>query len=224
MPSAGTEDRYPRHGPERGDVFNGLMSGAVFAYADAVMGQDVQHSLMHKSGKTDAVAEIIAEHQEGGHIGHYAAMEGHPVGDGGHGMLPNAKVDVAACPVGRGEIPFSLQHGLIAGGKIGATAHKLGHHGRNGVEHLAGAAPSSGGGELCGNGFHIDKLGRVLGMIGIPQITHAREGLFCIEPTRRPNCSGRRGYRPARFPRTHRPPGGCRTPGRDNSQALPSGL
>ena len=44
---------------------DGLMGGAVLAYADGVMGKDIDYGQLHKSRHAHCVLHIVGEHKEG---------------------------------------------------------------------------------------------------------------------------------------------------------------
>ncbi len=79
-----------------GGVLDRLVRRAVFAEADGVVREHVDHALLHQRGHADGVAAVVAEGQEGAAVGDVAAVQRHAVHDGGHAELAHAVVDVAA--------------------------------------------------------------------------------------------------------------------------------
>jgi hypothetical protein len=77
-------------------VLDGLVRGAVFAQADGVVREHMDHALLHQRGHADGVAAVVAEGQEGAAVGDEAAVQRHAVHDGGHAEFAHAVVDVAA--------------------------------------------------------------------------------------------------------------------------------
>ena len=50
-------------------VLNGLVRGAVFAQADGVVREHMDHALFHQRGHADGVAAVVAEREEGAAMG-----------------------------------------------------------------------------------------------------------------------------------------------------------
>ena len=51
-----------------------LMRGAVFADADRVVREDVNHALLHERGHANGVPRVVAEREEGADVGNHAAV------------------------------------------------------------------------------------------------------------------------------------------------------
>ena len=77
-----------------------LVRRAVFAEADGVVREHMDHALLHQRRHADGVAAVVAEGEEGAAVGNEAAVQGNAVHDGGHAEFAHAVVDVAADPAG----------------------------------------------------------------------------------------------------------------------------
>ena len=160
-----------------------LVGGAVFAQTDGVVGEHMDHALLHQRCHADGVAAVIAEGQEGAAVGDVAAVQGHTVHDGGHAKFAHTVVDVAANVVVRAAQAFGqgvLDHlalrvhaeagggwgiGEVGAGQVGAATQKLGQGGgERGQRQLAGLAAGHGFCFLVGGHHSIHHgLVKVLG-------------------------------------------------------------
>ncbi len=75
-------------------LFNRLVRGAVFSQTDGVVGVDHNLPRLHQRGHARRVTGVLDEHQEGGGVGHKAAVVGDAVGNRGHAELAHAVVNV----------------------------------------------------------------------------------------------------------------------------------
>ena len=91
----------PRDQAQRGDMLHRLVGRAVFADADGVVREDVDHSLLHERGHTHGVARVVAEHEKGADVRNHAAVQRHAVGNRAHAEFAYAVADVIAYALGR---------------------------------------------------------------------------------------------------------------------------
>ena len=101
----GAEGDEVGDGAEAGEVLNGLVRGAIFAEADAVVGEDPDRGVVAEGGEADGGTGVIGEDEEGRAVGNQAAVNGHAVEDRAHAMFADAEVEVTS--VGR----FGLEGG-----------------------------------------------------------------------------------------------------------------
>ena len=155
-------------------MLDGLVRGAVFAQADGVVREHVDHALLHQRGHADGVAAVVAEGQEGAAVGDETAMQRNAVHDGGHAELAHAVVDVAATHAGlvldhgalrvKAQVGCALGVGEVGAGQVGAATQQLGQCGGEGFQRqLAGLAAGHGlalgvGGDHGVHG-HLGKVG-----------------------------------------------------------------
>lgn len=95
---AGADVQKVGHGAVQGGELDGLVGGAVLARADAVVRADVDRLQALQGAHADAWRRVDVEDEEGGGHGEDCALAvgGEAVGDGRHGVLTDAPVDVAA--------------------------------------------------------------------------------------------------------------------------------
>ena len=144
-------------------MLDALVRGAVFAQADAVMGEHMDHPTLHQSRHADRVAAVVAEGQKGAAVGDVAAMQRNAVHDGRHAELAHTVVDVAADARrlirrvragGAGHDVAGQIHpqrgralgvGEVGAGQVGAAAQHLGQRSRQRFQcQLAGLARRHG--------------------------------------------------------------------------------
>jgi hypothetical protein len=141
-------------------VLHALVRGAVFAQANAVVGEHVDHADLHQRGHADGVAAVVAKGQEGAAVGDVAAVQRHAVHDGGHAEFAHAVAQVVA-PGVAARLGAALEVGQVGAGQVGTAAKKFGQQGGQGVQRvLAGFAGGKGVG-LGGNGGQA--LGQLFG-------------------------------------------------------------
>ena len=120
-------------------MLDGLVSGAVFAHEDRIVGEDKSGAQLHQRRQPQRRAHVIAEHHEGAGKGQQAAVEGHAVGNGGHGVLADAEVNVRAGEIARGNEAGVREGGVVGAGQIGGAAdQQTGRGGGNALQHRAG--------------------------------------------------------------------------------------
>ena len=91
------------------------MRRAVFAQADAVVGEDKDRRNVGQRGDTNGWSAVIGKDQEGAAVGNHAAVQGHTVDDRSHPMLTHAKVEVSARKGIVGKDGIILQKSVVAG-------------------------------------------------------------------------------------------------------------
>ena len=90
------------------EVFDGLVRGAVFTYTDGIVGKDVDYRNFHDGAEADGGLAIIAKNKKcGDERANFGQREA--VANGGHGMLANAEVHVAAAASFGLEIPDPIE-------------------------------------------------------------------------------------------------------------------
>src|SRR5215510_7750307 len=92
---ARAHDENVRHRAKSGEVFDGLVRGAVFAETDGVVGENENDRQLHQSGEADGRLVVIAEIEEGP-AEWTQATESHPAHSSAHGVFADAVVNVAA--------------------------------------------------------------------------------------------------------------------------------
>src|SRR5579859_4251320 len=100
---AGTHDKNIGHGAQGCELFDRLMSGTIFAYADGIVREDINDGNFHESGEADGRFYVVAEIEEGTAEGAKTG-ERHAAHGRAHGVFAHAVVHVAA--------------GVLAGKKI----------------------------------------------------------------------------------------------------------
>ncbi len=129
--------------PQCSQMLDGLMCRAVFAHADAVMGEDPDGTQVRDGGHTQCRPQIVRENEEGCAKRDHPTVVGHAVDDRAHPVLAHAKVEVASF--------VRIAPFLGGAGKRGATGQprdrrrrqvsrstsKLRQPIRNGIEHLS---------------------------------------------------------------------------------------
>ncbi len=135
---AGAEHIQPGDRPARSQMLHRLVRRPVFADANRIVRQDVQHRPMHDAGQSHAAAHVIGKDKEGRRIGAQTGQR-HPVDDAGHRVLADAEVHVAAGVMAGQKITFAIQMGLVAGCQVGRTADHKGQVLGDRVENFAAA-------------------------------------------------------------------------------------
>jgi hypothetical protein len=78
-------------------VLDGLVRRAVFADADGIVGEDVDHGDFHQGCQADGRARKIGEDEEAAAV-RADFGQGHAVEAGAHGQFADAEVEIAAGP------------------------------------------------------------------------------------------------------------------------------
>ena len=117
-----------------GDLFHGLVGGAIFADGDGVVAvhEDVADS--HERGHAQGIRGIFAEHEEGAAIGDEPPVEGYSVVDGAHAEFAHPVKEVVSGWVFSAECAGPGPFGEIGFGKIGGTPDEFGEQSAIGIE------------------------------------------------------------------------------------------
>ena len=110
LASAGRMHAEPGDGAQRGDVLDRLVGGTVLADAHRVVGEGVDDLGPRERGEPDGRAAVVGEHEERAADREHAAVERHAVHRGGHGVLADAEVDLAAAGLVDGLHAVVLEH------------------------------------------------------------------------------------------------------------------
>ena len=139
-------------------MFDGLVSGAVFAQSHAVVGEDVDRRDAHEGRQANGRPHVVREHEERAGVGAQAPVERHPVQRGGHGVFAHAEVQVAARVVVGGVVRFGLHHGVVGPGQIRRAAQQAGDALGQRVDGHAGRLPRG----------HVPLVGRKSRKVFVP--------------------------------------------------------
>jgi len=157
---------------EATDGFDGLMSGAVFADADGVVGEDINDGEVGESGDANGAAAVVGEDEESGAAGAEESIIGEAVEDAAHAVFADAEADIATVAIGGIEVFGGGD--VIEGGaiEIGAAADEIGDGVGDGLEDIASGFAGGDfgiGGKLWDEGEEIggDVLGEGGGELGI---------------------------------------------------------
>ncbi len=147
------------------------MSRAIFAKTDGVVGEDVEHALLHQGGHAHGIAGVFHEHQEGCAVRNQAAVQGDAVHDRGHAELAHAVIHVVARGVLGHHRLAALPQGQVGAGEVRRAAEQLRQQRAEGIQAvLAGLA--AGDGFALGGDF-TDELAGLLGEVGRQFTSHA---------------------------------------------------
>ncbi len=153
---AGAPDLEVGDEAQAGRVLHGLVRGPVLAEADGIVGQDVDHPLLHERRHADGVAAVVAEGEERPAVGDEPAVEGHPVHDGRHPELADPVVDVPPAGLAGPHRAGAGEVGEVGAGEVGAAAEELRHPGAEERQHLLrGLAAGDGARRLHGGGQRV---------------------------------------------------------------------
>ena len=125
------------HGPQRRQLLDGLVRGAVLADADRVVGPRVHDLRPADGGDPHRAAHVVAEDEERAAHREDAAMGRHPVHDSAHAVLADAEMDEAAFGRRAGERADTLDGRTGVASEVGAAADQFGDGGDERVEALA---------------------------------------------------------------------------------------
>src|SRR6185436_5120115 len=116
---SGPDEPEVRYRAQRSVVLDRLVRGAVLAEADRVVRPGPDDGKVPESRQADGRAHVVREDEERRAVGlDDAAVEGKPVDDRAHPVLPDAKGDIAARMGGR-EDARSLELGLRGLDQVG---------------------------------------------------------------------------------------------------------
>ena len=96
-------------GARNGQMFHGLMGGAIFAQANGIMRHDIDHRNAHQRGQPHCGPGIIGKAHERAGIGPHAAMQRHTVHRRSHPMFADAVIHIPA------RAGFGHEHAKIGG-------------------------------------------------------------------------------------------------------------
>ena len=127
-----------------------LVGRAIFADCDGVVGPHIQVRNLHEGGQTHGGTLVIGEHEEGAAVRTGVGAQQDAVGDGAHGELAHAEVELTAVlaavrpllggALSRGEGLSALEVGLVGAAEVGGAAPEFRHDGCDGVQSGAGSA------------------------------------------------------------------------------------
>lgn len=146
-----TPDHAVGEGTEVGQGLNRLVSRAVLAKTDRIVGGNPDSADLRKGRETDGASSVGDEVEEGTTIGDESTIGGHTVHDGTHTVLTNTEAEVTAgvgtkTSGGRLEVDGTLPPGKVGAGQIGGTTNKLGNSLENLVEDILGKLTGSDSG------------------------------------------------------------------------------
>src|SRR5450631_2886472 len=139
---AGAIDREVRDGPQRRELLDRLMRGAVFAEADRVMRHDEDRPDLHKGREADGRPAVIREAQESAAVRDQAAVQRDAVHGSGHAVLAHAVVHVGAIVFAGPDLDHALRPRVVRGRQVGGASQQFRDRGGEMVEH--GAAGRTG--------------------------------------------------------------------------------
>ncbi len=128
------DDAQPGHRPQRRELLDRLVRGAVFAEADGVVRPDERDLVAGERGEPYGTAHVVAEHEERA-AERQEAARGHPVHDGAHPVFADAEVELAPLELMRVDLLGALQLRPGVAGEVGAAAHEGRYDVGDGIEH-----------------------------------------------------------------------------------------
>ncbi len=160
-----------RRGAQGDQLLDRLVGRAVFAEADGVVGEHVDHPLLHQRRHAHGVACVFHEHQEGRAVGNQAAVQGDTVHDRGHAELAHAVIHVVARGILGHHRLAALPQGQVGAGQVRRAAEQLRQQRAEGVQAvLTGLA--AGDGFALGGDF-TDELAGLFGEVRRQLAGHA---------------------------------------------------
>jgi len=149
---------------QAGQLFDRLVGRAVLAEADGVVGEHVEHALLHQCGHAHGVARVFHEDQEGRTVGNETAVQGDAIHDRAHAEFAHAVEHVVAGGVVGADALAALPQGQVGAGQVGGTAEQLRQQRAEGVQRVLAGLAAGDGLTLVGN---IGDVGRgLLGEVG----------------------------------------------------------
>jgi len=88
------------------------VGGAVLTDPDGIVGEDIDHRLLHQGSEPDRRAHIVGEDQKGRAVGTDAAVQTHPIEDGAHSVFTNPETHIPLAQISGHEITAGSDHGL----------------------------------------------------------------------------------------------------------------
>ncbi len=125
---ARTPDRHVGDHTQGRGLLDRLRGRTVVAQTDGVVGEHIDHALLHQGRHTQGIAGIFREHQEGATERQQAAMQGHAVHDVRHTKLTHAVRDVVGLFVAVDGLAVGPV-GQVGTGQVSRTANALGQGG-----------------------------------------------------------------------------------------------
>ena len=149
-------------GAADGQMFHGLMGGAVFTQANRIMRHHKHRGHTHQRSKAHRRAGIIGKAHERTAIGPHAAMQHHAVHRRCHAMFADAEIDVAAFAVFGAEHAQIGGFGVVGSGQISRSADGFGHDRVDGLQDFLGGRTGGEFGGICAGGFldRFDHIGQ----------------------------------------------------------------
>ncbi len=158
---AGADHQHVGDRAQAGQGFDRLVGGAVFAQADGVVGEHVDHAQLTQGREAHGAHHVAREHREGAAVGHQAAaVVRQSIQDGRHGVLAHTEVQVAVGFSTLLETALTLDVGEVGVGEVGGAADQFRQDGADGVEAVVGV--------LAGGQAFV--VGGVAGQCGIPPL------------------------------------------------------
>ena len=100
-------------------MFHRLMGRPILTQPYGIVGEHVGDGNLHEGGHTHGRAHVVREHQEGAGERAEAAMKGHAIQEGGHGVLPDPEVDDSSSRALGQKVTPALDVGLVRAGQVG---------------------------------------------------------------------------------------------------------
>ena len=147
--------RQAGHRAGGGELLDRLVGRAVFAEADGVVREHVDHAQVPECREPQRRLEVVEEHEEGGAVGPQARQR-HAVAGRGHPVLADPEVEVAAGVAVVAEVARSRHERHRRGGEVGRAAQEPGHRAAERLDHLAARHPAGhalGVGGKAGDGL-----------------------------------------------------------------------
>jgi hypothetical protein len=131
------DDVEVRDRAERGEVFDGLVRGAVFAEADRVVCEDVDDLHFGQGRETNRGLHVVGEGQERAAVRDEPAVEAHPRHGRAHRVLADAEVEDAPLIKAVPKVAAVLDVCVVRGAEVGAAADEHRHVRRERVDDFA---------------------------------------------------------------------------------------
>src|SRR5690606_4686431 len=125
-----------RDRPERHQVLDRLMRGAVLTETDRIVGEDIDYRHLHQGAEAYGRSHVVAENQERSAVRAQSSMEGDAVAGRGHRMLTHAEAQIS--PVRRVllEVLATFDVRLVRWSQICGSTKEERHLLCDGIEHF----------------------------------------------------------------------------------------
>ena len=143
------DHRQVRNGTQGHQVLHGLVRRAVLPEPNRIVGEHVRDRLLHQGRQPHRRAQVVAKDQEGARVGLDAAVQGHPVRNARHRVLPDSEPDVSARRILLLKVAAPVHVGLVRAGEVRRAADQVAHLRRQVIERDPAGLP---GGELFAGG------------------------------------------------------------------------